>query len=152
MNTKHLQNVKKAAERLGLYKVEDFRYIVENVGIMGDLRAEYVEKTLTVKREIEPQLLRLANEKQKKLIAGLTPFSLWRRAEAKKAASSTKDLLSFLENFELYYLLDMTKPEPVKAEVLELPDPFEEYDPCDDFENDIVTVTRNGVSYSEKRW
>lgn len=152
MNTKHLQNVRKTAERLGMYKAEDFRYIVENVGIMGDLRAEYVEKTLKVKRAIEPQLLRLANGKQKKLISGLTPFALWRRAEAKKAAASTKDLLSFLENFELYYLLEMTKPEPVKAEVLELPDPFEEYDPCDDFENELVTVTRNGVSYTEKRW
>lgn len=152
MNTKHLQNVKKTAERLGMYKAEDFRYIVENVGLMGDLRAEYVEKTLELKRAIEPQLLRLANEKQKQLITGVTPFALWRRAEAKKAASSTKDLLSFLENFELYYLLDMTKPEPVKAEDLELPDPFEEFDPCDDFENELVTVTRNGVSYTEKRW
>ena len=152
MNTKHLQNVRKTAERRGMYKAEDFRYIVENVGIRGDMRAEYVEKTLEVKRAIEPQLLRLANKKQKKLIRGLTPFSLWRRAEAKKAAASTKDLLSFLENFELFYLLDMTRPAPVKAEEIELLAPFEYFDPCDDFENEWVTVTRNGVSYSEKRW
>lgn len=150
MNTNHLRNLRNAAKKRGLYTSKDFARIQDNTGIQGNLKPEFIEKTLQRKKQLIAKLKPLATNAQQTILDGLTPFSLWQAEEAKQASKSTKALSHFLQNLEILYLQHMTKPEEEKDYTPE------DYTPEDeDTENPFKEwreVTRNGVTWNEPRY